>query len=475
MVSSEHNLPESFDPVTGRNVKWSAELGTEAHSSPVIAGGRVYIGTNNGNPRDPKHQGDRGVLMCFDENTGQLLWQLVVPKRSEDVYFDWPQSGISSPVTVEGDRVYLVSNRGEVMCLDAKGMSNGNDGPFLEEGAHMTVKPTETASSNAPANLTPGPLDADIIWLFDLPTGAGIWSHDAAHSSILIHGEYLYLNSGTGVDNTHKKIRTPDAPSLVVLDKRTGRLVARDYEYMAPNIFHSTWCSPSMGEVNYRALLFFGGGNGIVYAFETLDGVAIPTQGEVLGLHKVWQFDFDPTAPKTNVHRYNSNRSEGPSNFYGMPVFYRNRVYVAGGGDIWWGKNEAWLKCVDATRTGDITTNGLAWSYLLQKHVMATPAIAQGLVFIADCGRLLHCIDAETGKACWTQDVTGEVWASALVADGKVYLGTRSGNFYVMAAGREKKLLASLDLKSPISATASAANGVLYVATMNRLYAVRAL
>ena len=99
---------------------------------------------------------------------------------------------------------------------------------------------------------------------------------------------------------------------------------------------------------------------------------------------KVWQFDFDPGAPKTNVHRYNSNRHESPSNFYGMPVFYNNRLYVAGGGDIWWGKNEAWLKCLDATRTGDITTNGLVWSYPLQKHVLSTPAVYHGLVFIAD-------------------------------------------------------------------------------------------
>jgi outer membrane protein assembly factor BamB len=473
MVSGERNLPDSFDPATGKNIKWTAQLGTETHSSPVVAGGRVYIGTNNGNPRDPKHQGDRGVLMCFDEKSGRFLWQLVVPKRSEDVYFDWPQSGISSPVTLEGDRVYLVSNRGEVMCLDANGMANGNDGPFQDEGAHMTVKPVDSGASNAPPNLTPGPLDADIIWLFDLPAGAGIWSHDAAHSSILIHGDYLYLNSGTGVDNTHKKIRTPDAPSLVVLDKRTGRLVARDYEHIAPNIFHSTWCAPSLAEVNGRPLVFFGGGNGIVYAFETLDKLTPRSSGEVARLRCVWQFDFDPTAPKTNVHRYNSNRSEGPSNFYGMPVFYRNRIYMAGGGDIWWGKNQAWLKCIDATGTGDITTNGLIWSYPLQKHVLATPAIADGLVFIADCGRLLHCIDAETGKDCWTQEIEGDAWASALVADGKVYLGTRSGNFYVMAAAREKKLLAALDLKNAISATASAANGVLYVATMNRLYAAQ--
>ena len=198
-----------------------------------------------------------------------------------------------------------------------------------------------------------------------------------------------------------------------------------------------------------------------------------PSLQRPASLTKVWQFDFDPAAPKTNVHRYNSNRREGPSNFYGMPVFHHNRLYVAGGGDIWWGKNEAWLKCLDATRTGDITTNGLVWSYPLQKHVLSTPAIYNGLVFIADCGRAFHCVDAETGQPCWTHEIKGEAWASPLVADGKVYLGTRSGTFYVFAASREKKVLSTIDLGHPISSTATAANGVLYVATMTRLYAVR--
>src|SRR5262249_12913155 len=83
MVSPEKHLPASFDPVTGKNIKWKARLGTQSHSTPVIAGGRVYIGTNNEQPRDPKHKGDRGVFMCLDEQTGTLLWQLVVPKREE--------------------------------------------------------------------------------------------------------------------------------------------------------------------------------------------------------------------------------------------------------------------------------------------------------------------------------------------------------------------------------------------------------
>ncbi len=467
MVSGETGLPDSFDPKTGRNVKWSARLGTESYATPIVAGGRVYIGTNNEDPRDPDHTADSGVLMCFDEATGRFLWQLVVTKREEDPFLDWPRTGWSSPVSVEGDRVYVVSNRGEVMCLDAQGMIHGNQGPYTNEALHMIPRGT-----NAPANPpSAGPQDADILWLFDLTAGAGIWSHDAAHSSILIDGNYLYLNSGTGVDNTHKRIRTPDAPSLVVIDKRSGRLVARDYEHIAPDIFHSTWSSPSMGQVAGHPLVFFAGGNGVIYAFERFDG-SVPADGSPAKLKKVWQFDFDPTAPKGDIHRYLSNRLKGPSNIYGMPVFYDGRLYVAGGGDPFWGKNQAWLKCIDCAGTGDITASGLLWSHPLDRHVISTPAIRDGLVYIPDYGRNVHCLDAGTGETVWTREVQGEVWSSALVADGKVYVGTRAGQLWVFSADREGKVLATVDMDGPISGTAAAANGVLFISTASRLYAV---
>jgi len=462
-ISLETGLPSDFDPKSGRNVFWSAPLGTEAHSTPVVARGRVYIGTNNERPRDPKHEGDRGVLFCLDAPTGRLIWQLVVPKRSEDPYFDWPKSGMSSPATVEGDRVYVVSNRGEVLCLDAAGLADGNSGPFLDEGRHMTP------ADRAP--LEPGPLDADIVWCFDLTAGAGIWSHDAAHASILIRGEHLYLNTSTGVDNTHRKIRTPDAPSLVVLDKRTGRLLAREREGIAPAIFHSTWSSPSLGRAGGRELVVFAAGNGVVYAFEPLG--AEPAPGEVATLRKVWQYDFDPTGPKTDVHAFHQDRKRGPSNFYGMPVFEDGRVYVAGGGDYWWGKLEARLDCIDASGTGDITPAARRWSLELGRHVLSTPAVHQGLVYIADTRKRIYCADAGTGKVEWTQDADGDFWASPYVADGKVYIGSRQGDFWILAASREKKVLAKVDLGEPVSSTAVAAGGVLYVATMSRLFALR--
>ncbi|MGE3309989.1 MAG: PQQ-binding-like beta-propeller repeat protein [Limisphaerales bacterium] len=492
MVSAEAPLPASFNPATGEHIRWSARLGTETHSTPIVSGGRIFVGTNNGQPRDPRHSGDRGVLMALDENSGRLLWQLVVPKRVEDVYFDWKNAGISSTATAEDDRVYVVDNRGVVLCLDVHGLANGNDGPFRNESIYYAPQPTNDLAQGAPAAFLPdgtlrntpgipapnrvelGPLDADIVWYFDLTSGAGIWSHDASHSSILIRGDHLYLNTGTGVDNTHRRIRRPDAPSLVVLDKRTGKYLARDREGIGADIFHSTWAPPALARVRDRDQILFAAGNGRLYGFEPWNGPAPDSpdspDSPPDSLRRAWTFDFDPEAPKSDVHRFHLNKHEGPSNFYGAPVFHENRVYLAGGGDLWWGKNAAWLKCLDLG-TGQPV---LRWTAPLVRHTFSTAAVHEGLVFVSDCSQNLHCIDAETGRSLWTHELQGETWASPFVADGKIFVGTRRGAFHVLAARREKLELATLQLASPISATTIAANGILYVATMTDLHAIAA-
>jgi len=489
MISDETGLPDRFEPQAGENVKWSVPIGSQCWSTPVVAEGKVLIGTNNGEPRDAKHEGDRGVMMCFDEADGSFRWQLVVPKLEGDVYLDWPRVGICSPATVEGDRVYTVTNRDEVICLDLDGMADGNDGPFRDEGRHM-------APQDEPP-MEPGPLDADILWLLDLRTAAGVRPHDAAHSSILLDGPHLYVNTSNGLNSKHTGVEKPEAPSLVVVDKATGRLVARDREPIGPRIFHSTWSSPALGEVGGRRLVFFAGGDGVVYAFRALDPSGPPDMAvHALGgglsagaglrnpaihganvspasLELVWRFDCDPTAPKENIHSYIRNREVSPSNIKSMPVHCDGRVYVTVGGDIWWGKNEAWLKCIDATGEGDLTHSGLLWSYPLERHCCSTPSVADGLVYVADCGGKVHCVDAATGRRCWVHDAGGEIWASTLVADGKLYVGTRRGDFWILAAGRRLEVLSSIRLDQPVISTPIAAGGTLYVSTMSQLYALR--
>ena len=153
------------------NLKWVAKLGSQSYGNVTVANGKVFIGTNNENPRDPRHSGDRSILMCFDEKTGELLWQLVVPKLASGKVNDWESLGLLSSPTIEGDRVYMVSSRCEVLCLDINGMANGNDGPFKDEAKYVVKdvildkgKPTERP---APP-IEPGPKDADIIWRYDM-------------------------------------------------------------------------------------------------------------------------------------------------------------------------------------------------------------------------------------------------------------------------------------------------------------------
>jgi len=465
MVSTETGLPDRFDPVSGENVKWSVPLGSQCWATPVVANGKVLLGTNNDERRDQRHQGDRGVMMCFGEADGSFAWQLVVPKLSEDVFFDWPRAGICSPGTVEGNRVYTVTNRDEVVCLDLNGMADGNDGPYREEGRHSTPSGEPLVEA--------GPLDADILWLLDLREAAGVRPHDSSHSSILLDGAHLYVNTSNGLTSKHDGVDKPEAPSLVVVDKATGRLVARDNAGIGDRIFHCTWSSPALGMIEGRRQVYFCGGDGVIYGFDALDPQTPMPGSEVALLDPVWRFDCDPTAPKENVHQYIRNRKESPSNIKSMPVFHEGRLYVTHGGDIWWGKHESWLKCIDASGSGDVTDTNLVWSYPLGKHCCSTPAVRDGLVYVADCDGQVHCIDAATGEACWVHDAGKEIWASTLVADGKVYIGTRRGDFWILATGREKRVLSSVQLDSPVHSSAIVANGTVYVGSMTRLYALQ--
>ncbi len=461
MVSAETGLPDAVAAEGDGGPLWSVGLGDNSYGTPVVAGGRVYIGANNLNPVDARLQGDYGLLYCLSEKDGTLLWKLGTPRIGGDDYLDWPGIAVCSPPTVEGDRVYAVTNRYQIVCLDARGQENGNDGPYLDEGVLMV------RDGEPPLEVTPS--DADVIWIFDLKTQAGIYPHDGAHASPLLDGPWLYTNTCNGVDNTHKVIRNPDAPSLVVLDKRTGRLVARDNERIGPRIFHSTWSSPALGEVDGVRTIFFCGGDGVCYGFKALGPGEAPEPERML--ERIWRFDPDPASPKENVAEYLKDNRQGPTSIHSMPVWLEGRLYITGGGDTWWGKREAWLKCVDTSKPGDATESGLLWTAPLKKFSMSTPCVVDGMVFVTDGGGELSCVDAATGALLWAEDLGGEMWGSALAADGKVYVGTRRGEVAAFAAAREKRLISRASLGAAISSTPVAANGALFVATQERIFA----
>src|SRR4029453_10238858 len=139
--------------------KWGADLGSQSYGGPGVGGGKVFVGTNNEGLRNPKLTGDRGVMMAFDASDGKFLWQAAHPKLSAGRVNDWPLQGICSTPAVEGDRMYYVSNRCELVCLDTEGFRDGeNDGPFTGE----------TDKSD---------IDADVVWTLNMIDELDVFPH----------------------------------------------------------------------------------------------------------------------------------------------------------------------------------------------------------------------------------------------------------------------------------------------------------
>lgn len=475
MYSPAKGLPDKFDPGkfkkgtedvdmgTTKNVKYVLKLGSQSYGNASVANGRVYVGTNNESPRDPQHEGDRSVLLCFDEKTGQFLWQLVVPKLASGKVNDWESLGILSSPRIEDNRVYLVTSRCELICLDAEGLANGNDGPFKEEAAYVA------GPGKPPAKI--GPKDADIIWVYDMINELGVFPHNASNSSPLILGDLIYVCTSNGQDWTHVNVPSPLSPSFIAVNKKTGQLAGEDDAGIGPRIFHGQWSSPSAGKVGDRWLVFFGGGDGYCYAFNSQP----KKEDDLLALKTVWKADSNPPEYRMKDGKpikYPS--ADGPNEINSTPVFYKNRIYVAHGQDPEHGEGIGHLLCLDATKTGDIGATGVIWSYKGMHRSISSVSIDPdtGLLFVGDFSGFVHCLDAETGKVYWVHDMKAHMWGSTLVADGKVYVGDEDGDFVIMAATKEKKVLDETNLGAPIYSTPIVANGVMYVSSQSHLYAI---
>src|SRR6516165_9472862 len=130
----EKNMPTDWDVGAGTHIQWSADLGDRAYGGPTVANGKVLVGTNNKNPRNPRDRDpktkeplDKGIVMSFNAADGKFLWQAVHDKLPAGRVNDWPDEGICSTALVEGKRAYYVNNRAEVVCADT-------DGPARTQG-----------------------------------------------------------------------------------------------------------------------------------------------------------------------------------------------------------------------------------------------------------------------------------------------------------------------------------------------------
>ncbi len=451
-------VTDEIDIKTSKNVKWIAKLGSQSYGNPTVSDGRIYVGTNNDSPRDERFKGDRCVVYCLDEDTGDYIWELNVPKLGTGKVSDWEYLGICSSPSVEGDRVYLVTNRCELICLDTNGMANGNDG-YQDEGQYMA------GPGNDPMEVKPN--DADIIWVMNMIDECGVFPHNITTSSVLIAGDVLWVTTSNGVDYGHVETPAPNAPSLIMVDKKTGELLAEEASGLSSRIFHSNWSSPAYLRTDDTQLCIFGGPDGVCYAF-----TPNPTEGEDGWplLEEAWRYDCNPPEYRvkdgktmTYTHR------DGPSEILGTPMTYDGLVYAVIGQDPEHGEGIGNLTCMDPTGKE-------VWSYRKINRSLSSLAAGDGMLFAADFSGFVYCLDAKTGKEHWVHDTKGHIWCSPLLVDGKIFIGNEDGYMTILPAtsSYDEDSVVEVDMVSPIYSSAIAANGVLYIATHTHLFAIEA-
>lgn len=423
-VAQTGNPPVDWDPATQRNIVWSVELGNEVYGGPVVVDDVVYIGADNTQPIDPAFQQDAAVLRAFRAADGTFLWQDVAP-RVERGLREWLLPSTTSVPHVEGDRVCYVTAECQLRCLDTHGVGDRENEP-------------------AP----------DLAWQLDMPA-LGVFPHEACNSNVLSLGDLLLVGTSNGQNEAHNRVPSPRAPSLIAVNKHSGALVWRAVG-PGDRVLHGAWSSPVAADINGRVQVLFGGGDGWLRAYDPASG------------HEIWRFDGNPKDARWRPRPGVLSRGS----IIASPVFAEGRVFIAMGQSPGHSNGPSSIHAISPNGEGDVTESGRLWTSREVGRVVGTPVVRDGLLYVGDMGGTVHCLDAATGAHVWKHETHDEIWGSMLLTGDHLYAGNAAGLMTVLRAGRQKEVLAEIEMDAPLYSRPAVVGDALYLATANRLYLI---
>jgi outer membrane protein assembly factor BamB len=434
LVDSDVPTDWSVEEGKEKGIKWTATLGNKAYGGPVVAGGKVFVGTNDtGAP-------GKAIVMAFDEKDGRFLWKIVHDFPPDELFKEANGMGLCSTPCVDGGKLYYVTPGCEVVCAT---------------------------------------IDGKIAWKYDMMKEMKVTPFHLANCSPLVADGLVFVVSGNGVGE-EGKVEHPKAASFVAFDKDTGK-VKWSSDLPGENVFEGQWSNPVYADLGGKKQVIFPGGDGVLYSFE-------PATGKLL-----WKFDCLPNRPKgdekiTQNYFISTPIVVGDRLYVGMGVYPEHPQPT----------KSSYVYCLDITKSGDVSpksldakdpsnkASALVWTFggpieprpktgrpVLFGRTISTCAVHDGLVYISEESGYLHCLDAKTGQRYWFEDLKAGVWGSPYYVDGKVYICAEDGSVYIFAAGKEKKQINSVDLNVPaLHTTPVVANGVLYILTGAKLFAI---
>ncbi len=387
----------------------------------------------------PQFRGPGGQGVTSDTNL-PLVWS-----ESENVVWktELPGYGASSPIAL-GDRLY-------VTCYSGYGLDRENPGRMEDLTLHVICLTSDGA----------------IVWdqhvQPKLPESERVRDHGYAAATPATDGEFLYVFFGkTGVlkfdldgnqlwqadvgDRTHgwgsgtspvlyKNLvivnASVESGSLVAIDKETGAEVWRTGGMKA------SWNTPHLVDV--------GGGK---------QELVVSVKDKILA--------FDPAtgAPLWNC--------DGIPDYVCPSIVSQDGVvYVIGG-------RTSRAIAVRAGGRGDVTDTHRLWEAKAGANVVS-PVIHDGhLYWVSDRNTIAYCVRLADGEVIYAERFRGQPYASALAGDGKLYVVTRNGGTYVLAAKPQFEQLAHnrLDDRSTFNASPIVADGKLYLRSDKYLYCI---
>jgi len=355
-ASANTGLPLTWS--ADKNVVWKTALPGPGASSPIVAGGRIFLTCYSGFGVGRSGTGEMSDLklhvVCLDRDSGRLLWDRpVAPQLPEQARIREDHGYASSTPVTEGERVYVFFGKSGALAFDLAGKQ---------------------------------------LWRTDLGSNLHGWGSGA---SPVVFGDLLIVNAGV------------ESESLVALDKSTGR------ERWRAGGIREAWNTPLLAPLKDGTCELV---------------VAMPRK--VLG--------FDPATGKQLWSCGND------ITWYIVPSL------VARDGVIWslGGRSGVAAVAIRAGGRGDVTATHRLWTSDKGSNV-SSPVLHEGhLYWMHESRGTAFCAEAMTGRIVYEERIerAGQVYAAALLADGKLYYVARNGRVFVVAAAPKYELLAVNDL-----------------------------
>ncbi len=282
-----------------------------------------------------------------------------------------------------------------------------------------------------------------LLWQRQLTEEWGeISTHGGRTVSPVIEGDLVIvstLNSGWG-DQARGSNR------YFAFDKTTGSTVW----ISSPQSKHydTNYSTPAVLNVEGRRLLVVGGSDGTFHGIEATTG------------RPIWQLELSKRAILTSV------------------AFRGTTVYPTHSEENLDTSEMGMIAALDAGQSGKLTADKLAWRTNAFQGGFASPVVDAERLYQVDNGAVLGAFELATGKKLWERPLGTIQKASPVLADGKLYVGTENGRFYIIkptVAGPEildQDALGTEAAPEAIVASPAVARGRIYLASMDTLYAI---